>query len=114
MDLVDEIYDLSNELPSEEKFGLRSQITRAAVSVPLNIAEGRARSTSKDFANFLVIASGSLMEVDTVLEVAIRRDFIGRDRVAHALSLLAEVSKMLSALHTRIRARKGSRFDPNH
>jgi four helix bundle protein len=114
MDLVDEIYDLAGELPLEERFGLRSQFTRAAVSVPSNIAEGRARSTSKDFANFLIIATGSLMEIDTLLEVAIRRQFVTEDKAARAFSLLTEISKMLTVLHARIRTRKGSRFVPGH
>jgi len=114
MDLVDEVYGIANSLPNEERFGLRSQITRAAVSVPTNIAEGRARSTSKDFANFLVVATGSLMEIDTLLEVAIRRRFITPDQAHRAFSLLTEISKMLSALHARIRTRKGNRFVPNH
>jgi four helix bundle protein len=114
MDLVDEAYEIADVLPREEKFGLRSQLTRAAVSVPTNIAEGRARSTSKDFANFLVVATGSLMEIDTLLEVAARRKFITRERSRHALSLMVEIGKMLAALHARIRTRKGSRFVPGH
>src|SRR5438445_7960401 len=60
MDLVDMIYSMSRGFPADEAFGLRSQVRRAAVSVPANIAEGQARSTSKDFANFLTSARSSL------------------------------------------------------
>ena len=72
MDLVDRVYDLAEGFPVREGFGLTSQITRAVVSVPSNIAEGQARSTSRDFANFLAIARGSLMETETLLTVAVR------------------------------------------
>ena len=58
MGLVDRVYDLAESFPAREGYGLTSQITRAIVSVPANIAEGQARSTAKDFANFLAIARG--------------------------------------------------------
>jgi len=112
MDLVDRIYDLAEELPATERFGLRSQITRAAVSVPTNIAEGRARATSRDFANFLTIAWSSLMEVDTLLEVATRRKFISSARLNSAWSIYEEVGKMLITLETRIRVRNYRRNVP--
>ena len=65
MDLVGEIYRLTQDFPSEEKFGLVSQMRRAAVSVPLNIAEGAAYRTKSQFVNFLSTALGSLAELDT-------------------------------------------------
>ncbi len=105
MDLVDEIYDLSDMLPLYERFGLKSQLTRAAVSVPTNIAEGRGRATSKDFAHFLTVAWSSLLEIDTLLEVALRRKFLSEARMSLALSLHEEVGKMLVTLEARIRAR---------
>src|SRR6266545_424637 len=78
MDLVDHVYDIADTLPPRENFGLFSQLTRTAISVPANIAEGRARSTAKDFAHFLVLSRSSLMELDTLLEVAVRRKYITR------------------------------------
>ncbi|RED48867.1 four helix bundle protein [Seonamhaeicola aphaedonensis] len=76
IELVKQIYQLSNKLPSEEKFGLRSQITRAAVSVPSNIAEGCSRNSEVEFKRFLEIAIGSLFEVETQLIIVQELKFI--------------------------------------
>ena len=108
MDLVDRIYDLTESFPAREGFGLTSQITRAVVSVPANIAEGQARSTSRDFANFLAIARGSLMETETLLMVAVRRGYVPEPDVGSTYSLITEVSKMLTSLRHQIVA-KGRR-----
>ena len=67
MQLVIDIYKLSNKLPKEEKYGLKSQITRAAISIPSNIAEGSSRSSDKDFKRFLEISLGSAFELETQL-----------------------------------------------
>jgi four helix bundle protein len=104
MDLVDAVYDHAQRFPRRENFALIPQITRAAVSVPANIAEGQARSTARDFANFLVIAKGSLAEIDTMLTVAVRRSYIGEAEAAQAFGLITEISKMLTSLRSRIRA----------
>jgi four helix bundle protein len=106
MELVDEVYDLAESFPARERFGMWSQITRAGVSVPTNIAEGQARGTSKDFANFLTMAWSSLQEIDTLLLVAIRRRYLTEQQSLRAFSLSIEVSKMLTALRSRIRDRK--------
>ena len=108
MDLVDMVYDLAEHFPDREGYGLTSQITRAAVSVPANIAEGQARSTSRDFANFLAIARGSLMETDTLLTVAVRRGYVPEPAAGSTYSLITEVSKMLTSLRRQIAA-KGRR-----
>jgi four helix bundle protein len=110
MDLVDQVYDLSEELPLEEKFGLRSQLTRAAVSVRTNIAEGRGRATSREFAHFLNVAWSSLLEIDTLLEITRRRSFLSEARLALAFALHEEVGRMLVSLEARIRARSHQRF----
>jgi len=109
MDLVDRVYDLAESFPANEGYGLTSQITRAVVSVPANIAEGQARSTAKDFANFLAIARGSLMETETLLMVALRRGYVTEAAASDTLSGITEVSKMLTSLRHRIAARKGAR-----
>ena len=72
VDLCIQVYRLTQSLPSEERFGLSSQLRRAAVSVASNIAEGAARGTSRDFLRFLRIARGSLVELETQLEIARR------------------------------------------
>jgi four helix bundle protein len=102
MDLVDVIYDLSEGFPRREEFGLRSQVTRAAVSVAASIAEGHARSTRRDFANFLTIAHSSLMEVETELMVAERRGYVASHQAQPAFARIAKVSKMLVALRSRL------------
>ena len=102
MDLVDMIYAIARRFPAEEIYGLRSQITRAAVSVPANIAEGQSRSTSKDFANFLVTSRSSLMEVETLLTVAVRQGFTDEASAAPSYSLITELSKMIMTLRTRV------------
>lgn len=76
MDLVEEIYKLTSSFPTEEKFGLVSQMRRAAVSVPSNIAEGAANRTTGQFINFLTIALGSLAELDTQLAICHRLSII--------------------------------------
>ncbi len=70
MELVVEVYKIASLLPSEEKFNLTSQVKQAVISIPANIAEGAARNTKKEFANFLHIAQGSLSELDAHLEAA--------------------------------------------
>ena len=106
MGLVDDVYDLTEGFPAKEAYGLTSQITRAVVSVPANIAEGQARSTAKDFANFLSIARGSLMETETLLTVALRRGYVAEASAGDAFAGITEVSKMLTALRNRIAARR--------
>lgn len=104
MDLVVLVYELSRAFPKAEEYRLTSQLTRAIVSVPANIAEGKERSTAKDFANFLAIAKGSLMESETLLTVAVRLGYLENQEVKPALDLLTEVSKMLTVLRRRISA----------
>ena len=107
MDLVDMIYDVVEGFPPRENFGLSSQLTRAAVSVPANIAEGRARSSAKDFANFLTMARASLMEVDTLIAVAERRAYVSAEAADITLKQVSEISRMLSGLKRRISEPRG-------
>ena len=102
MELVGLVYRLAATFPAFEQYGLRSQLTRAAVSVPANIAEVQALATSRDFANFLNIARSSLVETDTLLEVAIRQGYVTEGQASAALSLIGEIGKMLTRLRGRI------------
>src|SRR2546427_6225020 len=108
MDLVDVIYDAAADFPRKEEHRLTSQLIRAVISVPSTIAEGQARATSRDFANFLVMAKGSLGEIDTQLTIAVRRKYISASHATPIYSLIAEVSKMIVALRMSI-AKKNHR-----
>ncbi len=75
MDLVVEVYELTKKLPTEEKYGLISQIRRSSISIPSNIAEGAGRSSTKELIRFIDIASGSLSELETQLILIQKLDF---------------------------------------
>jgi four helix bundle protein len=102
MEYVVEIYKLSSSFPKEELYGLTSQLRRAAVSVPANIAEGHSRATAKDYASFLAISRGSLMESQTLLQIAVRLGFISDSSCMSAFQLCEETSKMLTSLRSRL------------
>jgi four helix bundle protein len=91
MDLVTEVYRVTREFPTEERFGLTSQLRRASVSIPANLAEGYGRASKPAFANFARIAQGSLYELRTELEVAVRVGAASRE----ALTLAGRLSRML-------------------
>ncbi|MBA4018412.1 MAG: four helix bundle protein [Pirellula sp.] len=99
MDLVELVYCESASLPSDERFGLTSQIRRAAVSVPSNVAEGNARSSDRDFARFLEIALGSLAELETQILLAVRLGMLNQERCTPILTLAAQVGRLLTGLH---------------
>lgn len=98
MSLVTLIYQLVLVLPENEKFGLKPQIKRSAISIPSNIAEGYGRNYKKDYARFLQIARGSLFENQTQLEIAVNLNFIKSDDLKEIKELSIEVEKMLNSL----------------
>lgn len=102
MDFTVAVYHLSAKFPKTEAYRLTDQITRAAASVPANIAEGNARGTSKDYAYFLSIAKGSLMETETFLVLAVRLNYLTEEETAAAFAVITEISKMLTALRSRL------------
>jgi four helix bundle protein len=79
-------------------YGLTSQLTRAIASVPANIAEGKARLSRREYANFLGIAKGSLMEAGTFLTLAVRLEYLTQAETTSTFSLITEVSKMLTTM----------------
>jgi four helix bundle protein len=92
------IYQVTEQLPKEERFALISQLRRAATSVPSNIAEGAARQTKKEFANYIHIAQGSLSELDTHLEIARRLHYVPDGDWKKLDCQIERIDKMLSGL----------------
>ena len=105
IDLVAEIYKLTADLPVAEKYGLASQMQRAAVSVPANIAEGHGRKATKAYLNYLSIANGSLMELETHLQISSRLDYIPEKQLAAMLSKTGEVGRMINGLRAALTAK---------
>jgi four helix bundle protein len=102
MDLVEEIYRLTATFPSDERFGLSSQLQRAAVSIPSNIAEGHGRKSTAVFLNHLSIGIGSLMEVETQIQIAGRLDYLAKTKMNDLLSNTGEIGKMLNGLRNSL------------
>jgi four helix bundle protein len=105
MDLFTQVYRLTQSFPREEQYGLTSQMRRAAVSVPSNIAEGHARESSKEYLNHLSIVQGSVAELQTQIEIAVRLDFVEAEAARPTLELSASLSRQIFALRNAI-ARK--------
>src|SRR4029077_4590020 len=102
MDLVAECYQLVRSLPSHEQYGLGSQMRRAAVSIPANIAEGFGRWHSKEFVRFLLVANGSLKELETHLLIGKRLGFFSAPELAKPVGLVEEIGRMLAALRKKL------------
>ena len=98
------IYALTRTFPPEEKFGLVSQMRRAAVSVPSNIAEGQARHTTGEFIQFISHAEGSVAELDTQIELVVELGFASRQQVEPSQLLLDDIRRMLNGLRRKLQA----------
>lgn len=105
MELVTEIYRDTKAFPKEELYGLTSQIRRAAVSIPANLAEGAARSGSKEFIQFLHIARGSLSELETLVQIAANLDYLDKAKATGLNSRTERISALLSGLLRSLKAR---------
>jgi four helix bundle protein len=104
IELCSAVYLLTRKIPREEIYGLTSQIRRASVSIPSNIAEGYGRGSREQYRQFLDIAMGSYMELQTQLIVARRLGFVDSSEFEKVESLASEVGRMLSAMVCRLRA----------
>ena len=104
MDLVVNVYELTEKFPRSELYGLISQIRRASVSIPSNIAEGRMRGSRKEFVHFLLNAYGSGAELETQLEIAKRLPEMRNLNYSKAESLLEEIMKMLNTMIKKLRS----------
>ena len=101
--IVISTYKLTKNFPQEELYALTSQIKRASVSIPSNIAEGYGRNTDKSFSHFIDISRGSLYELETQLLIAKELEFIqDLDMFNHVISLINEESKMINAFYNSI------------
>jgi four helix bundle protein len=96
VELVTEIYRVTENLPKVERFGLIAQLQRAAVSIPANIAEGSAKSSNRDFARFLEIALGSSFELETELLVSKNLNYISEEIYCNFQNNLVELQKMIT------------------
>ena len=102
LDLVVAGYQLTKRFPDREKYGLSSQLQRAAVSVPANIAEGHGRRATRAYLNHLSIANGSLAELETHVFLAMRLGYVTDDDLTPSLSLIEEVRRMLASLRNKL------------
>ena len=112
MEIVKEIYSLSSELPSQEKYGLVSQITRAAVSVPSNIAEGCAKSSEKEFKLYLERSLGSCFELETQVLIIKDLNIIETGKIQPLLSKLQVEQKKLGGFISSVKSRLAQNQTP--
>ena len=98
MDLAESVYLVTKEFPREELYGLTSQLRRASVSVPSNIAEGWGRQSRKEYRHHVAIARGSLLEAETQILLAGRLDYLSSEETAQLLDQTTQVAKLLTGL----------------
>lgn len=98
-----EIYLVTNTFPEEEKFGLISQLRRASISIPSNIAEGASRKSDKDFSRFLMISLGSCYEIETQLLISFDLNFINKEKLEELQNFLNQIIKMMSKFNSTLK-----------
>jgi four helix bundle protein len=106
MSSVESVYRLTASFPMEENYGLKSQLRRASVSIPSNIAEGQSRAPTKEFLNHLSMAQASLAEVETQVEISVRLKYLIVAQAASVVSDIQKLGKQLHALQNSLEARK--------
>ena len=98
MNIVFEVYKLTNSLPEEEKYGLKSQMNRACISIPSNIAEGCSRKSNRVFKSFLEIALGSAFELETQLLIVLKLNIFSKNEIENILQLLGNEQRMINGM----------------
>ena len=109
MDLVNDVYTATRAWPNEELYSLTSQVRRAAISVPSNIAEGQGRRSTKEFLKHVSIAYGSLMEVETQIIIAKEQGYCSAAQAEELLALAAEVGRLLNGLSNSLKRKLHAR-----
>ena len=104
MDVVDKVYRIAGSLPSDEKYGIRGQMTRSAVSIPGNIAEGSAKTSQKDYLRFREISLGSTFELETHLMIVQRRKWVEEKEISELLEMVNKEQKMISSFIDKLKA----------
>lgn len=102
MKLTKLVYNVITKLPSDEKYGLTSQIKRSSISIPSNIAEGAGRNSNKEFKHFLSIANGSAYELQTQLTLTVELNLISKEKIQPIINLIIEIQKMNYAFQKNI------------
>ena len=102
MDLVTEIYQITNTFPNYERFGLTSQMQRSAVSIPSNIAEGSAKSSNKDFSRFLEMSIGSSFELETQIILATNLRYLESENSITIQNKISEIQKMIIGFKNKL------------
>lgn len=110
--LATRLYKITDPFPSAEKFGLISQIRRAATSIPANIAEGWGRGSTKEYIQFLFVARGSLMELETHMIIAHNLEYLASEQLSELRSETRQVGKMLNGLIKALKARRTASPSP--
>jgi four helix bundle protein len=105
MEMTKEVYVLTRGFPEWERYGLSSQLRRAAASIPANVAEGRARDSTKEFLRHLSIAQGSLAEVETYLILSESLGYCTHQRIGDLLNMCAQEGRMLNGLQRSLKAK---------
>ncbi len=100
MELVTEVYRITQTFPKEELYGLTSQMRRSAVSIPSNLAEGHGRNSRKEFHQFVGQARGSLVELETQLEIALNLGYLQKDEAEVLLDRASEVGRLVNGLRS--------------
>ena len=101
IEIVDDVFEIVNKFPKEEKFGLTSQISRCSISIPSNIAEGSSR-TDKSFSHFIDVSLGSSFELETQLIIAYKRNYISKELLNKVEEKIAEFQKMAMGFQNKL------------